>query len=270
MTASIKSPLIEFQDTGVYSVRYIASNGSRSDTLTKEVTMLPKIYKNFLGNDTGWCESVGASIPLKAPAGMFCYQWNTGETGDEITTDTAGIYIAKITTPNFCVLYDTINIVIDSIPDKPVITISQDTLKTNAIGNIRYQWYKDEFMTGSNQPYLVYSDSGIYKVEIITSGGCLGISDTVQIRGTRARTLQPNAFVKIFPNPIDNYFYIEVLAKENLKAEIVDITGKKVFDTELSNGLNKIEAGNIENGIYFLKIRFEDESTGIYKLIKTN
>ncbi|MBX2985158.1 MAG: T9SS type A sorting domain-containing protein [Bacteroidia bacterium] len=183
MTASIKNPLIELTDTGVYSVRYVASNGSRSDTITKTVDILPKITSNFLGNDTGWCENSNGSITLTAPSSMHCYQWNTGATGDEITTDTAGVYIVKITTPNFCVLYDTLVISIDTLPyiepdflgdninwcenlDTSVILKAPDNM-------LSYLWN-----TGDTIQQIQTDSAGIYWVKITPHKYC-ALYDTV-------------------------------------------------------------------------------------------
>ncbi|MCZ2129275.1 MAG: T9SS type A sorting domain-containing protein [Bacteroidia bacterium] len=185
MTASSKNPLIEFEDTGTYQVRYIASNGVRSDTMTKEVVILPKVALNFLGSDTGWCASSNASVTLHAPSGMHCYQWNTGATSDEITADTAGVYIAKITTPNFCVLYDTLIISIDTLPhteadflgdnlhwcensDSSVILKAPD-------GFASYQW-----STGDTTQEIEADTAGKYWVRAATVNGCF-IADTLVI-----------------------------------------------------------------------------------------
>ncbi|NOZ36292.1 MAG: T9SS type A sorting domain-containing protein [Chlorobi bacterium] len=54
--------------------------------------------------------------------------------------------------------------------------------------------------------------------------------------------------IKIFPNPANTYFFIEY--NELNRAEIFNITGKKIIDTSD----NKISVSDFPDGIYFLKI----------------
>jgi hypothetical protein len=65
--------------------------------------------------------------------------------------------------------------------------------------------------------------------------------------------------VKIYPNPNDGFFYIElgeIDNSENIEFELYDIQGKLIYHSELiSNNLNTVSIQNIENGMYFLKIK---------------
>jgi hypothetical protein len=177
ITDSIKNPLITFDDTGVYSVRYIASNGSRSDTISKSIIVHPKVPKNFLGNDTGWCNNIGNPITINAPSGMHCYEWSTGAKSSSISATDTGAYWVKITTPNFCVVYDTIIITIDSLP-----TVSSNFLgsEINWCENVdsmvlikapqgfdNYQWN-----TGDTTEQIWISEEGQYYVSVFNNNFC--------------------------------------------------------------------------------------------------
>jgi hypothetical protein len=263
MTANVKNPYIEFEDTGVYEIRYIASNGSRSDTLTKEIIILPKIEKDFLGNDTGWCENIETSLVVQSPEEMHCYEWSTGETTSQITVDTTGIYWVKMTTPNFCVIYDTIILTLDSVPAKPLIYQENDTLRTDATTK-GYQWYRNDVLMG-NMPYLKISDTGIYQLKITTTGGCEVYSDTLHVYRVGIAELHEQNNIKIYPNPFDNKLFIEVEEKADL--ELTNNIGQVLLKEIVSN--NKIlDTQHLNQGIYFIKVITPNGTIYNYKLVK--
>ena len=264
---NIKNPLIEFIDTGVYSVKYITSNGIRTDSLTKKVTILEKANKNFLGIDTGWCNSIGDKITLKAPSGMLCYEWSDGYYEsflDERTFDTTGIFWVKIVTPNFCVLNDTINIVVDSIPEKPIIYQNHDTLKTDAIAK-GYQWYKNNQPIGKNSNFLKLTDTGVYHLEITSNAGCKNQSDTLQINHLGLKSFDRD-LLSIYPNPNRGVLTVETQI-ENLYFKITDVTGKTFKEGKLINGLNQIDITILADGNYIIQLQ-NNSHQFIHKLIK--
>jgi PKD repeat protein len=346
ITASVKTPLIEFEDTGVYHIRYIANNGIRSDTVTKEVTILPKIEKGFLGNDTGWCNVISSQIVLQAPSGMHCYEWNTGEVGNTITADSAGIYIAKITTPNFCVIYDTILISVDTVqtvpndflgddkfwcenldtsvllaapadmqqylwsvgevtqsiivsedgeyfvtatkrnqcesggnlfvtdtikitllnaPEKPTLIREDDSLFINISNNYTYNWFRNNSLLGDTTEYLILPDTGYYFLKVTNLNGCINHSDTLHAATLGIDNPLFNN-IKLYPNPTDGVFNIEVL-NGFYSFEIIDIKGKLIKKGKLNKGANQIDISHFVDGIYFITIQNNEQSI-TYKIIK--
>jgi hypothetical protein len=268
ITNNTKEPLIQFEDTGTYEVRYIASNGSRTDTVVKKVEVLPKIEKYFLGNDTGWCELLGSSIAINAPIGMLCYEWNTGESTPNINADTTGVYLCKITTPNFCVIYDMIKVSVDTIPSIPSIFKDNDTLKTNAIAD-RYQWLKDGSPTGTNSQRLDLNDTGVYSLKIISNGGCYAISDTIHIPDTSTNSIYLIELkgIKIYPNPFNNTIFIESTL-EIKEVRIINTLGQLVYLNNIPSQLKDIETTSLENGFYIVILRDSNQNIYTYKLIK--
>jgi hypothetical protein len=213
ITADTKAPLIKFEDTGTYQVRYIASNVSRSDTVIKTIEILPKIGKNFLGNDTGWCNVTGTPIVLQAPTGMHCYEWSTGETSSQISADTVGVYVAKITTPNFCVIYDTIKVSVDTVETVVSDFLGEDKIWCENIDTVvtlkaldNYANYK--WSNNLTSQEIIVSEEGIYIVEAFKrnqcfSGGNLYALDTIEITLLNA----PN---KPTLNRVDDSLYTNV------------------------------------------------------------
>jgi len=61
----------------------------------------------------------------------------------------------------------------------------------------------------------------------------------------------------IYPNPANDYIYVEYDSKDNQKVNLVlmDIYGKIVFDKNIGNAKSrKIDISNLKNGIYLLTI----------------
>ena len=73
--------------------------------------------------------------------------------------------------------------------------------------------------------------------------------------------------VKIYPNPFnDNVF---VFTKDERNIEIIDISGKVVYSSELLNGMNEISTTHFLKGIYLVKIQNKDNSIQTFKIIKS-
>ena len=72
---------------------------------------------------------------------------------------------------------------------------------------------------------------------------------------------------KIYPNPFnDNVF---VFTNDGKDIEIIDVSGKVVYYSELSNGINKISASHFLKGIYLVKIQNKDNRIQIFKIVKS-
>ena len=77
-----------------------------------------------------------------------------------------------------------------------------------------------------------------------------------------------------FPNPVDEQLTISfnILHSTNVKAEIYDISGRKVqdlFDQQFTVGTNRMEVSTSDwnSGVYFIRLQLEGE-TFIEKVIK--
>ena len=72
--------------------------------------------------------------------------------------------------------------------------------------------------------------------------------------------------LNVYPNPAANWVMIELSndayeSLENAQVVIMDISGKELFQTNLSRTTYLWETGNIENGIYLIIIK---SNNGIY------
>ena len=72
--------------------------------------------------------------------------------------------------------------------------------------------------------------------------------------------------IKIYPNPFS--YNIFVLSNNGGDIEIIDISGKVVYNSVLSNGINEISTTQFLKGFYFVKIQ-NINSIQIFKIIKS-
>jgi len=75
--------------------------------------------------------------------------------------------------------------------------------------------------------------------------------------------------INAYPNPFGNYLNVE-LEPEYKEIEIFNLKGLTVYSQKLTQNINqifKIELSNLDSGIYFLKVKTNDNYL-IRKLIK--
>ncbi len=178
-TAISKNPQIVFGDTGWYEIRYIATKGNRSDTIKKQIELLPKINKGFLGKDTTYLSNVPFSLQLSTPPDMHCIHWHDSSSTNTLTIDTTGVYYVRVTNKAFCSVSDTIIVsrCLNSLA-KPVLTRNQDTLKVYSPDADSLIWYKgSQPVANTRDTFILLSDTGTYKVIALKAGYCMHTSE---------------------------------------------------------------------------------------------
>lgn len=167
---------------GTYYVTATSIIGSSSDTIHVILHPLPTID---IGNDTSLC--MGNSLIIDAGSNGTTYLWNNNDTTQTITINGSGNYSVSIMDSNGCVNSDTINVIVNPLPE---VDLGNDTsfcgvgiLDAQNLGST-YIWNN-----GANTPTIVADVTGSYSVTVINSNLCYA-SDTIQ--------------VSILPSPIVN------------------------------------------------------------------
>lgn len=115
-------------------------------------------------------------------------------------------------------------------------------------------------LTGLHDVYLVFKGSGfLYNVNWLKFS-----DDDVTALGNNDLQGQ----VKIFPNPVSDEMKI-VLGNESaeVKIELLNSLGMVVGRSEL-NGSGSISLNHLQDGIYFVKVIYEDNTSTIHKVTK--
>lgn len=242
-----KNPYHNFIDTGVYTVRYIASNRSRKDTVSKSITIYPKINKYFLGKDTVYVQGSSFNrILTTATPNLHCIKWQDGSVLSTFTADTAGIYICKVTNKSFCEVTDTIVIkeCINNLTS-PSIYRSRDSLFTYQPVADSFVWFRNNIQYRiTKEPFIRLADTGTYRVEAAKKGHCNKSSIANHVNKLGISAFQLSDFnIQLFPNPSNEILFIK--ADKSFKLQVSDFTGRTIVMYE------NIDSITLPQGVYF-------------------
>lgn len=261
----------QFPDTGMWLVSHIAWNTSRSDTVTKTLTLRSKWQQDLLGRDTFYCSGdTMFQLTLKAPPNMHCIHWNGEEPNldedlgpivdynhfhvDSLLVDTAGTYLVKLTNKTFCQLYDTLVVEEKPKPAKPLISYNTGELASTVVAD-RYNWYlNDTFFLTTSERSIIPSKSGTYQLVLTSEFGCKSDkSDSFFLSlGISEKSEKDQSFL-IYPNPGDGLFNIKTNLNQ-YELEIYDATGRKVKEDRNCSSFRLNVPGN-----YVVVIKTEGE-----------
>ena len=73
--------------------------------------------------------------------------------------------------------------------------------------------------------------------------------------------------IKIYTNPVNDHIFVFTNDGGNIK--IIDVSGKVVYVSKISNGMNEISTNHLPQGVYFVKIQHKDNHPQIFKIIKS-
>jgi len=193
----------------------------------------------------------------------------TSPSGNYVWTS-SNTYLDTIQNVGGCDSVITINLTINSADNS--VTQTGATLSANQ-SSATYQWVDCDngnapISGETNQTYTA-SANGNYAVEITTGNGCTATSTCYAVTGL---SLNENSTstngIKLYPNPTNGNFTIK-LGENNSKStiQIIDLTGKVVFENTYSNQ-NQINLDlQAPKGIYFVKV-MSNGQLSVVKLIK--
>lgn len=163
---------------------------------------------------------------------------------------------------------NTVDVVIDSIPEV-IITLTNDTvLSTTAVGT-SYQWYLNgNLIPGATTNTWGATTHGTYTIKVTFANGCEEESNALIILPVGIEEEIQNLSFTIYPNPASDFIEIKtnnkIHERSNLSYSLYDINGKQLITT--SNNL--ILLNNIENGSYLLLVKWNNELIYTQRIIK--
>jgi hypothetical protein len=277
-----------------YEVTFVASNGTKTDSITKTLTIRPKLTDDFLGKDTFYCEDQNFEITLSTPSNMHCIHWGVNDItlepysnliGDTVvgyenfyghitanqslTIDTAGVYTARITNKAFCRAYDTIVVREEASPSKSVINKSGQELESSIVAAV-YRWYFNGSLKNTTTDSKLTPDSnGYWQVQLISEYGCeseLSDSFNVGFAGIDKRYETLDLRFEIYPNPSDGNITIAVPKGGDYQVLIYDMTGKLIYNTSQSLSLLFELELELVSGTYIITLTDENGHKGSQKI----
>ena len=243
------------------------------------VTYLPSCPDSVAGLTTV-CQgqtSVVYTVPLITNATSYIWTLPNDATGVSNTNTITVDYGANAVSGNISVVGSnmygespatTLQIIVNPLPATPVISISGDTLTSNApLGN---QWYNSSgvIVGATNATYTITSSDNYYC--IVTLLGCS--SDTSNninalLTNVNETFLQNN--LKIYPNPSSSDITFQTnIRLNNATLVLTDYSGRTVAKiNNISDYSFILHRTNLDNGLYFVQLIEDNRIIAMKKLV---
>ncbi len=204
----------------------------------------------------------GSVVTLTASGTATSYIWNTNEMTASIASSPTitSTYTVTGTDANNCSTKQTVQIIVNQLPDKSVTaTLGNYTLTANA-SPATYQWINCSHndmpingATGQSYYSVIASSDSSYAV-IITQNNCVDTSNCFTVFSIGVESFTSSTKISIYPNPTNGIFSVAIGVTEKQILQMFDVTGKLVLSQVIQNGKTIIDASNLNDGIYNIHI----------------
>ena len=249
-----------------------------SDTIvmTMDSAVVPTLTITAVANPVciGLPAIFTASAVNGGTSGLYTWAVNSQSTGITDTSFTSTALVNGDTVNAFllsslvCLITDSaisnsILVVVNPLPSKPIITQSGDSLISNSTsGN---QWYFDSSsIGGATGTVYVANQSGNYYTVVTDSNGCVSNnSDTINYVVQGIEQLRTGNF-NLYPNPSNGLVDLTIKSDGFAALEIFDGLGQKIYAALLNQEelfqTVKINISSSPDGIYILKLTGAEKS----------
>jgi hypothetical protein len=218
----------------------------------------------------------GSSVTFTA-SGATTYTWNTNATTPTISaTPTANATYTVIgSSAASCTIAKTVTV---GVVQGPSITISAQptnsfcpgqsgTLVANGANN-GFTW-----TPGGSTFAIIYvapSSNTTYSVVGANTPGCTTTQTIALFMTTCTSVYDPayvNEQVRIFPNPSNGVFVIEMPNGAQKHIEVMDLMGRIVLNTTSVEDRSTINISDLQNAVYYIRLSSNNDSK-IFKMVK--
>lgn len=227
--SQVLQPTHTYAAPGVYDVKLIVYKidcSGLNDTIIRKIWIAGS--GEFLGVDTSSCNVLSLQIGVEEILGAN-YLWNTGFTGNKITTTGFGDYWLEID-QNGCKLRDTIKV---SPMPQPTVSLGIDTgickykpvvLKTLSSNYDSYLW-----STGETTQSILVNQTGMYHVTV--SKNSCQVSDTIQVLQGDCDVYIPSAFTPNNDNLNETFGVVDNTTLQFFSLQIYSKWGQLIFSS---------------------------------------
>ena len=231
---------------GVYSVSVTDAMGcENADTIAINTLALPVID---LGDDTLLC--AGNLLLLDAQNPGSTYEWNTGDTQQQLSVNASGSYFVEVTQANGCVDSDTI--VVSTLTINNTTNVNGITITANET-NGAYQWIdcsNGQPIPGATSAAFTPAANGSYAV-VLTFNGCTDTSNCVSITTVSLSEMGIEQTI-IYPNPTNGL--VNIVSPNSGEYFITDMVGQVLQVLELEKSMEStVDLSALPNGVYYLR-----------------
>lgn len=111
----------------------------------------------------------------------------------------------------------------------------------------------------SIQHTLQDSIEGSYIVQLLINGESF-VKRIVRVLSNNINNINETALLKVFPNPIQDYLYVENPNNKAIIITIFDMTGKQLYQFDNKGKLKRIDFTRNPKGLYFMTINTEKQT----------
>lgn len=220
-------------------------------------------------------------LHLEITGGMEPYAINWVVNGHQ-TPETSASHVIRsasevevwVKDKNGCASTSKIRKVSEVVPPDTRVQVSvsnnaKQTLSVSEASGQGYQWYlNNKVISGATGHSCVAEQPGSYTIEI-TNKGCSVVSMPVEIALILSNEM--GSALNLYPNPGQDYFFIETAVAKNDRIEVVDEAGRVVWNRKFSKGENCVEKVNTSRwpaGVYSVIHKATQESDVVKKFVK--
>ena len=266
--------VVNFASSYFVMVTYPTGCTAMSDTITIASASGQFYFTINTSGDDSLCQPNGQVI---LDAGNFAnFNWNTGETTQQIAVSSLGIYYVNVTDSNGCQgvsnppfeVFNVVNTSAITGTTTPVQFQTETYSVTQSTGSTYYWWINGGVIQsglGTNTvdiSWNIVGSGSIYVLETNTNG-CIGDTISLAVTISQSTGVLENSIqhISIYPNPFSENTIINILNnKFNYSLSLYDVRGHKVWQEEdLSQSTYELEKGMLSKGVYFLEIKTEED-----------
>ena len=154
-----------------------------------------------------------------------------------------GFYANSFTNTFGCDSIVTVSLLVNSNPI-PILIFNGTSLITSG-GYQSYSWYQNGNVIITNiDSTCIVPSNGTYKVEVIDSNGCVGVSDSIIVNSLSVSDISNSQFdISVYPNPASSY--LNILVKNKLTCNATFVLYDQIGNKIISKNLDKKEIVSI-------------------------
>lgn len=205
-------------------------------------------------------DSCDGFITLNIQEDHLKYQWNTGDTLNQLSGLCPGTYSLALTDSIGC--FKNYSWTIDSVAELTLdLNIAGQFLQVFANQMVTYQWYKDgEIIEGATDSIFMVKESAEYYVVVTNLNGCSTQSFSVLITSDQTVEIPKPYLMVITPGGGELSFAFSEDLISNLT--LFDIQGRALYQEQglyLKNNWKKIAISGIQKGNYFVSYFIDNQ-----------
>jgi hypothetical protein len=222
----------------------------------------------------------GSPVNLMAfGQGVVAFSWNTSATGANITVaPLSSTSYTVIGTNSFgCTGVASQAVGVTPLPSvnvsssNPDVACHNEAVSLTANGGVVYTWLSgsSSVMYSGNPITVVPGVTTIFTVTATNAAGCSNKTTITQNVAECVGLKENNALtgLKVYPNPTNGVFTIELNNNSVKTVEVTDITGRLILaNTSVAEQIN-VNIADLANGIYYVKFQSET-ATEVIKIVK--